>query len=229
MTSSTFLKTLVDTVIFHIYALTGEDARNVSRSGDVFQGFDIISGPLLGAFMFHQGEERAVILVDEFLQVRFSRLHIFTFRAYFGACRPMCIPIPTPTQKPTRTRSRHFTSHSKPGRTVSWDTRVCFTQISRRTPLHTRCGRCPCRRGKRYRGRFRRYVGLLRLLERFWGIGRRCISILIRGCLLSSPSYRHLLFRTRDPRRRAGYIWSIRQKVVSYTARVSLRVRGAVM
>jgi hypothetical protein len=76
---------------------TGEDARNVSRSGDVFPGFDIISGPLLGVFLFHQGEEKAVILVDEFLRVLLSysifSLSTLTLQLY----RPMCIPIPTPT------------------------------------------------------------------------------------------------------------------------------------
>jgi ER membrane protein complex subunit 1 len=59
----------VDTVVFHLDALTREDARNVLRSGDILQGLDIISGPLLETFLFHK-EEKAVILIDEFLQVR---------------------------------------------------------------------------------------------------------------------------------------------------------------
>ena len=38
----------------------------------MFQGFDIISGPLLGTFLFHQGVKKAVIVVDDFLHVHLS-------------------------------------------------------------------------------------------------------------------------------------------------------------
>lgn len=59
---------LVDTVLFHINALTGEDATGVSPSKEVLQGVDIISGPLTEAYML-EGESRIVILLDEFRQV----------------------------------------------------------------------------------------------------------------------------------------------------------------
>jgi hypothetical protein len=51
--------------------MTGEDARKVSPSGDIFQGLDIISGPIVEAFLL-QKQTKTVILLDEFMQVRFS-------------------------------------------------------------------------------------------------------------------------------------------------------------
>ena len=59
----------MDTVLFHFNALTGEDALGKSPSGTVLQGVDIISGPLLGAYQL-PGNTKAVILLDELLQVR---------------------------------------------------------------------------------------------------------------------------------------------------------------
>jgi hypothetical protein len=51
--------------------MTGEDVRKVSPPGDIFQGFDIISGPIVEAFLL-QKQTKTVILLDEFMQVRFS-------------------------------------------------------------------------------------------------------------------------------------------------------------
>ena len=65
------IQTLVDTVIFHIDAITGEDVRKVSRSGEIFQGFDIISGPIIEAFLL-QNKTKTVLLLDEFMQVNNS-------------------------------------------------------------------------------------------------------------------------------------------------------------
>ncbi|KAI9435607.1 DUF1620-domain-containing protein [Lactarius indigo] len=59
---------LVDTVLFHINALTGEDALGKSPAGEVLQGVDLISGPLLEAYQL-PGNHKAVILLDEFRQV----------------------------------------------------------------------------------------------------------------------------------------------------------------
>ncbi|KAH9981995.1 hypothetical protein BJV74DRAFT_852482 [Russula compacta] len=59
---------LVDTVLFHVNALTGEDALGKSPVGAVLQGFDLISGPLLGAYPL-PGMNKAIILLDEFRQV----------------------------------------------------------------------------------------------------------------------------------------------------------------
>ena len=66
-------KTLVDTVVFHIDAMTGADVRSqvVKRSRDgrvLLQGLDVIPGAMLDAFMLHN-ETRAVVMLDEFLQV----------------------------------------------------------------------------------------------------------------------------------------------------------------
>ncbi|KAI0633153.1 DUF1620-domain-containing protein [Trametes polyzona] len=60
---------LVDTVVFHVDALTGEDARGKSSTGDVLQGEDVVSGPLVEAFLLPTGHARVVVLLDEFLQV----------------------------------------------------------------------------------------------------------------------------------------------------------------
>ncbi|KAH9929331.1 uncharacterized protein B0H18DRAFT_996604 [Fomitopsis serialis] len=60
---------LVDTVLFHVDALTGEDARGVSESGDLLQGFDIIAGPIIEAYLLRSGSQKLVVLLDEFVQV----------------------------------------------------------------------------------------------------------------------------------------------------------------
>ncbi|KAI0758760.1 hypothetical protein C8Q74DRAFT_1299849 [Fomes fomentarius] len=60
---------LVDTVLFHVDALTGEDAREKSPSNDVLQGEDIVSGPLVEAFLLRTVSGRIVVALDEFLQV----------------------------------------------------------------------------------------------------------------------------------------------------------------
>lgn len=65
---------LVDTVLFHVDALTGEDARGVSVSGDLLQGFDIIAGPLVEAYLLRSGSKKFAVLLDEFVQV--SVIHI---------------------------------------------------------------------------------------------------------------------------------------------------------
>ncbi|CDO75706.1 hypothetical protein BN946_scf184493.g4 [Trametes cinnabarina] len=60
---------LVDTVVFHVDALTGEDAMGKSAPRDVLQGQDVVSGPLVEAFLLRTDNGRAVVLFDEFLQV----------------------------------------------------------------------------------------------------------------------------------------------------------------
>ena len=62
---------LVDTVLFHVNALTGEDALEKSPAGTVLQGVDLISGPLLEAYQL-PGNSKAVVLLNEFLQVRIN-------------------------------------------------------------------------------------------------------------------------------------------------------------
>ena len=60
---------MVDTVLFHVNALTGEDATGKSPGNDVLQGEDIVSGPLVEAFLLRTDSGRAVVCLDEFLQV----------------------------------------------------------------------------------------------------------------------------------------------------------------
>ena len=58
-------------MIFHLNALTGEDALGKSPVGSVLQGVDLISGPSLGAYSL-PGNSNAIILLDELLQVRLT-------------------------------------------------------------------------------------------------------------------------------------------------------------
>ncbi|KAF8884531.1 hypothetical protein BD779DRAFT_1443085 [Infundibulicybe gibba] len=59
---------LVDTVLFHLDALTGEDATKKSAKADILQGLDIIAGPLVEAHLVDE-ESKFIVLLDEFLQV----------------------------------------------------------------------------------------------------------------------------------------------------------------
>ncbi|GBE86822.1 hypothetical protein SCP_1000640 [Sparassis crispa] len=61
--------TLVDTVLFHIDALTGADVRGVSPAGALLQGLDVIAGPLVEAYLLRSGNSKIVVLLDEFVQV----------------------------------------------------------------------------------------------------------------------------------------------------------------
>lgn len=47
--------------------MTGEDARKTSPSPEIFQGLDIISGPIIESFLF-QNNTKTVLLLDEFTQ-----------------------------------------------------------------------------------------------------------------------------------------------------------------
>ena len=61
---------LLDTVLFHVDALTGEDSTGKSPSTDVLQGIDIIAGPLVETYFVDHDSVKFVLLFDEFLQVR---------------------------------------------------------------------------------------------------------------------------------------------------------------
>ncbi|CAL1698629.1 unnamed protein product [Somion occarium] len=60
---------LVDTVAFHIDALTGEDVSGTSIGQDILQGQDVIAGALVEAYLFQDGPTKYVVLLDEYLQV----------------------------------------------------------------------------------------------------------------------------------------------------------------
>lgn len=61
---------LVDTVLFHVNALTGDDVReNSSIPRAALQGFDAVMGPLVDVFML-PNENRTIVMLDEYLQAR---------------------------------------------------------------------------------------------------------------------------------------------------------------
>jgi hypothetical protein len=60
---------LVDTVVFHIDAMTGADRTGQSKDAAVLEGYDIIQGPLVEGYLLNS-ETKVVVLLDEFLQVR---------------------------------------------------------------------------------------------------------------------------------------------------------------
>ncbi|KAF9817392.1 hypothetical protein IEO21_03446 [Rhodonia placenta] len=61
---------LVDTVIFHVNPLTGEDVRDPTFPRDgLLQGLDVIAGPLVETYMLQLGPSNVVALLDEFVQV----------------------------------------------------------------------------------------------------------------------------------------------------------------
>ena len=62
-------KGLVDTVVFHIDALTGEDAEGKSSSNGLLEGIDVVNGEVLDVFLL-RGGNKTVVFVDKFLQVR---------------------------------------------------------------------------------------------------------------------------------------------------------------
>jgi len=58
----------VNTVIFHLDALTGEDASS-KESDNTPQGIDIISGPVVEAYLLDHDDSKVILLLDESLQV----------------------------------------------------------------------------------------------------------------------------------------------------------------
>ncbi|KAM6494809.1 Protein of unknown function (DUF1620) domain containing protein [Amanita muscaria] len=92
--------TLVDTVIFHIDALTGADVREgvpeSQKSQGLLQGYDAIQGPLVQAF-FLQNETRAVVMLDEFLQVYLYPENEETKAAFAQAAPSLSFPLSVTT------------------------------------------------------------------------------------------------------------------------------------
>ncbi|RPD68393.1 DUF1620-domain-containing protein [Lentinus tigrinus ALCF2SS1-7] len=86
---------LVDTVLFHVDALTGDDARDKSQSVDVLQGEDIVSGPLVEAFLLRTASGRAVVCLDEFLQVNVYPNNDETMQALEKILPSVRIPLRT--------------------------------------------------------------------------------------------------------------------------------------
>ncbi|KAF9040068.1 hypothetical protein BJ165DRAFT_1407202 [Panaeolus papilionaceus] len=59
---------LVDTVAFHINAVTGTDATGLSKQEGILEGHDVIQGSLFEAYLLN-AEDKIVVMLDEFLQV----------------------------------------------------------------------------------------------------------------------------------------------------------------
>jgi len=63
------MQTLVDTVVFHIDATTGEDATGKTGRDGVLEGVDIVQGPIVESYLLRQEGKKVVMLLDEYLQV----------------------------------------------------------------------------------------------------------------------------------------------------------------
>ncbi|KAJ3575190.1 hypothetical protein NP233_g1262 [Leucocoprinus birnbaumii] len=60
---------LVDTVVFHIDAATGEDATGKIARDEVLEGIDIVQGPIVETYLLQHEGKKVVMFLDEFLQV----------------------------------------------------------------------------------------------------------------------------------------------------------------
>lgn len=90
-------------------ALTGEDARGKSPSNDVLQGEDIVSGPLVEAFLLRTDSGRVVVALDEFLQVHLYPNDDAARHAFEKALPSIRIPL-----KSGPPRRRRLTGHQIP-------------------------------------------------------------------------------------------------------------------
>ncbi|KZT21772.1 DUF1620-domain-containing protein [Neolentinus lepideus HHB14362 ss-1] len=83
--------TLIDTVLFHVDALTGENARDSSSSGEILQGLDIISGPLVDLFFLP--EKKVIVLIDEFLGLHLYPDNGATDEAFAKVASSLYLPL----------------------------------------------------------------------------------------------------------------------------------------
>jgi hypothetical protein len=71
------LQTLVDTVLFHFDALTGEPVDQTLKQQDkLIHGVDIIQGPAADVVLLDGEDGKVVVMVDDFGKVRFFLLFI---------------------------------------------------------------------------------------------------------------------------------------------------------
>ena len=56
-------------MVFHLDAITGADSTGQSKDDAIFEGHDVVQGPLVEAYLLNS-ETKVVVLLDEFLQVR---------------------------------------------------------------------------------------------------------------------------------------------------------------
>ncbi|KDR78137.1 hypothetical protein GALMADRAFT_94668 [Galerina marginata CBS 339.88] len=99
--------TLVDTVVFHLDALTGSDVRGQSKDGDILEGYDIIQGPLVEGFLL-QDEKKIIVLLDEFLQVYLYPDNPQTQAIFASAGSKLFFPLRTTVEDRKRVMGYQF-------------------------------------------------------------------------------------------------------------------------
>ncbi|KAF8625878.1 hypothetical protein AX15_005151 [Amanita polypyramis BW_CC] len=102
--------TLVDTVLFHVDAMTGADVRSqgLKQSSDVhdlLQGLDVIQGPMIESFLL-QNEARAVAMLDEFLQVYLYPNNDETKAMFTRVASSLSIPLTASVSDPKAGKAR---------------------------------------------------------------------------------------------------------------------------
>ena len=80
----------MDTVIFHIDAITGQDLVDGRDPTAPLQGYELIQGALVNAYLLNALDTRIVIALDEFLQVMQTR---FLSRLKLNSSRSISILI----------------------------------------------------------------------------------------------------------------------------------------
>lgn len=75
-------QSLVDTVLFHIDPVTGEEIARQMRNEDneefkklteeegILQGIDVVSGPVVETYLLAGEDTKMVVMLDEYLQVQ---------------------------------------------------------------------------------------------------------------------------------------------------------------
>lgn len=158
--------------------MTGEDARKTSPSPEIFQGLDIISGPIVEAFLF-QNNTKTVLLLDEFMQVSLTVRLVKHSANAKGNYRFIYTRIPPNTQPNSMQQHHHFISQYAlvaKGNDSSWAI-SSFSILSYRIVLSaTPLGRSHSHQTRRSSPSYHPRVDQWRLLARFSETVRRYIS-----------------------------------------------------
>ncbi|KAF4611826.1 hypothetical protein D9613_004025 [Agrocybe pediades] len=86
--------TLVDTVAFHVNALTGSDVLGKSPDGEVLEGQDVIEGPLVEGYLLG-GEKKVIVMFDEHLQVYLYPSNPSTIDYFSSVAHKLSFPLRT--------------------------------------------------------------------------------------------------------------------------------------
>ncbi len=144
------LQTLIDTVVYHIDASSGENVAPGVVDKDVLEGVDIISGPLVESFILP--DHKVVVMLDEFLQV--SPALLGADRFYLTRDRSTYTPIPRKPRRPSPNWHHPFISPSVSMLMVSDDSSASKSVSMRNSAtasLLTLLGRYPFRLLKIFR------------------------------------------------------------------------------